>query len=271
MRPWGYSTARALAVVMVILGLAGLAGCDSDGDPSTTTTSGQATASSINPVSSTSASTEPSTTEPLVMDGVWELRIDRSGGSDDPEEAFNFLPEAYYHPIEDGHVYRVLVSEQGARVSIEGTWAAAQIVVKGERTSTTDGRTLYGLNDLAGGGRFVVWRAAEGLQGEFTVYGSGMPILSSERGALIRDTSANGAPTTVTSALLDQEETARAEAALIAFFEAWVAKDSWKLARPYAPPCDTPTRIEIVLSGQSGQNGHFICRRMNSLAPGSTP
>jgi hypothetical protein len=164
------------------------------------------------------------------MDGVWELRIDRSGGSDDPEEAFNFLPEAYYHPIEDGHVYRVLVSEQGARVSIEGTWAAAQIVVKGERTSTTDGRTLYGLNDLAGGGRFVVWRAAEGLQGEFTVYGSGMPILSSERGALIRDTSANGAPTTVTSALLYQEETARAEAALLAFFEAWVAKDlvAWK-------------------------------------------
>jgi len=40
--------------------------------------------------------------------------------------------------------------------------------------------------DTFAGGRFVVWAADVGLQAELTIYGSGVPIVSSERGPLVK-------------------------------------------------------------------------------------
>ncbi len=218
-------------MVVVILGLAGLAGCDSAEDASTSKTSGQASVSTSSTVSASTAGTEPSRVESLVVDGVWGVRIDRMGGSEDPEEAFGVLPEARYQPIENGPTYRVVISEQGSRASVEGTRGTTQVAVRGKRTSTTDEQAWYELTDAFAGGRFVVWQSTTGLQGELTVYGSGRPIISSERGALIRDTSVSSSPATSSTSMLDQEtETARAEATLREFFQAWAAKDAtaWK-------------------------------------------
>jgi hypothetical protein len=146
-------TGRNLAIALLVLGLLGLAGCES---------------------------------APAIEDGTWDLRIDRQGDSEDAEDTFGFLPETSYHPVEDGPTYRVAVSEEGTRVSFGGGRTTYDAVVSGKQTSTADGRLTYDLTGLFAGGRFVVWKNAEGLQGEFTIYGSGRPIISSERGRLVR-------------------------------------------------------------------------------------
>ena len=187
MRPWIWSAERALTAGLVILGLVGLASCvSSEEDASTTTSSVQTSASTASSVSATSAGTVPSYTEPILEDGAWEFRIDRIGGSEDLQEAFEWLPEARYEPMENGPTYRVVISEQGNQVSIEGTRGATHFVQKGRRTSTPDEHSWYDLTDAFAGGRFIVWQIATGLQGGLTLYGSGRPILFSERGALIK-------------------------------------------------------------------------------------
>lgn len=107
------------------------------------------------------------------------------GRSEDPEEAFAFLSETDYHPVEDSPTYHVVMALGGAQAVIEGELGVDHFVVKTNRTSTADGHLWYDL-DWFGGGRFVVWSSAEGLQGELTAYGSGMPILFSHRGRLVK-------------------------------------------------------------------------------------
>jgi hypothetical protein len=69
----------------------------------------------------------------------------------------------------------------------------------------------------------VIWKNAQGLQGELTLYGSGRVIVLSERGALTPTPPGGSPPTTV--AALSEEGTAQAETVLHAFFQAWAAKD----------------------------------------------
>jgi hypothetical protein len=58
--------------------------------------------------------------------------------------------------------------------------------MKGVRSSPTE-LLLYNLNEgTFAGGRFVVWSGKNGLQGELTIYGSGVYIISSERGSISR-------------------------------------------------------------------------------------
>jgi hypothetical protein len=170
--------------------------------------------------STTLAGSVPSTREFSVHQGVWDLRVDRRGGSEDADEAFKFLPEAGYQPIGDGPTYRVVIPAQGDWVFVTGTRGGTQFGTQGRRTSTTDGRVWYDLIDSFAGGRFVIWQDVDGLQAELTVYGSGRPIVFSERGSLV--------PNAVS--LLDEEATAEAEVTLREFFRAWAAKDlvAWK-------------------------------------------
>lgn len=176
----------------------------------------------------TTASHEPSntdSTDSLVTDGVWELQVDRQGGSEDFHEAFGFLPEAAYRPVEHGPTYRVVISEQGMQASVEGMRGTTQFAVTAKRTSIADDLAWYELTDAFAGGRFVVWRSETGLQGELTVYGSGLPIIFSERGALVKNTSADDPLATTDTPVPSLEETAQAQVALLTFFEAWAAKD----------------------------------------------
>lgn len=214
----GGGTSRALATGLLILGLAALSACGS-GEPNAS-----ATTTTVHMDVST-AGAAGSTAGPELEDGVYALRIDREVGGDDSAEPFGLLTEESYQPVENGPTYRVVVSDRGSRVSVEGTSGTTRLAVEGELSSTTDGLAWYELTNTFAGGRFVVWRDAAGLQGEVTLYGSGRPIVFSERGAFTRDTSAKRLPTIPSTPSLDQEETAQAKAALIAFFQAWTAKD----------------------------------------------
>ena len=47
-----------------------------------------------------------------------------------------------------------------------------------------ENRREYSLEDLPAGGRFIIWENMIPQRAEYTVYGSGLPIVWSERGTL---------------------------------------------------------------------------------------
>lgn len=117
-----------------------------------------------------------------LVDGAWVLRADRAW---DREGAGVMLPsdplgEADYRVLDAIVAYAVTISEAGAAVAIE-----AEGVVSGRRVSVAPDRVSFDLTGgLFAGGRFVVWWGDATLQAEFTVYGSGVPIIGSWRGTL---------------------------------------------------------------------------------------
>ena len=123
------------------------------------------------------------------IDGRWVLRIDRAipverlGLNRDSEQ----VDESEYRPISKGSTYPILVSDRGARVEIDGEKrTAVHPPMKGVRSSPTE-PIVYKLDDgTFAGGRLVVWSGKNGLQGELTIYGSGVPLISSERGLISR-------------------------------------------------------------------------------------
>ncbi len=114
--------------------------------------------------------------------GVWELRVDRmwDGVSGNIQFPADELDETAYQPVTGGAAYRVLVSDEGRQVAI------GEAPIRGTRTAATDSLLHYDLGaGTAAGGRLEVWPKGDGLQGELTLYGSGRPIVKSERGHIV--------------------------------------------------------------------------------------
>jgi hypothetical protein len=116
-------------------------------------------------------------------DGQWGLRVDRAwdgldGGISFPSDP---LAEDDYEPVSGGPVYPIVVTDLGSRVAVGAT------PLEGARSSTDGDRIVFELSEgTFAGGRFAVWGLNHGLQAELTIYGSGRPIVKSERGSLIR-------------------------------------------------------------------------------------
>jgi hypothetical protein len=116
-----------------------------------------------------------------LTDGAWDLRVDRvwEGESRNAGSPSAPLSDSDYQVVNDGTVYRVIVADHGSSVSI------GPGPVRGQRTAWTDTCSVFSLGEgTFAGGRFVVWIAGGGLQAEMTIYGSGRPVVESERGAL---------------------------------------------------------------------------------------
>ena len=94
-----------------------------------------------------------------------------------------------YRPAANGETYAIVVSDRGAKVTIGAAPAGDRGMrspLEGSRTSDT-GTVSYHLDKgTFAGGRLVVWPGDQALQGELTIYGSGLPIVSSVRGRLAR-------------------------------------------------------------------------------------
>jgi hypothetical protein len=120
-------------------------------------------------------------------DGTWEFRADRQADLGAVQLPSDELSEQDYRPIEDRPAFAVVVSDGGAKISIKGMLRETQLSAEGSRGSNTSARIQYDLDTFAGG-RFVVWKAGDGLRAEFTQYGSGLPIILSYRGSLVRTT-----------------------------------------------------------------------------------
>ncbi len=114
-------------------------------------------------------------------DGTWELKVDRrwNGGPGSAKSPSDPLDEKDYVTVQDGATYSVEVSDTWMHVSVGSEPLAG--VSKADDT----GALWY---DLAAGtfagGRFRIWVDPSGIQAERTIYGSAVPIVSSERGAL---------------------------------------------------------------------------------------
>lgn len=130
-------------------------------------------------------------TEPanLVEDGQWELLVDRQARTENADTKTELLPEGSYEPVEAARVLRVVISDGGAKVLVQGD--EGEYRVEGTRRSSDDGRIWYD-TDASWGGRVVIWQTADGLQAEETMYGEGHPILHSYRGTLTKAETGKG-------------------------------------------------------------------------------
>ena len=118
-------------------------------------------------------------------DGNWVFRVDRAWFGNGAAPQPDSLPESDFRPVSNGPTYPILVTNGGALVEIGGQKrTAVQPPMKGVRSSPT-APLRYHLNEgTFAGGRLVVWSEKNGLQGELTIYGSGVYIISSERGTI---------------------------------------------------------------------------------------
>jgi hypothetical protein len=121
------------------------------------------------------------------VDETWILRIDRAWHGDGAAAQPDRLPESEFRPVSNGSTYPLFATNSGARVEIGGKKrTAVRPPMKGVRSSSNE-LLFYTLNEgTFAGGRFLVWPGNNGLQGELTIYGSGVYIISSERGSISR-------------------------------------------------------------------------------------
>lgn len=127
----------------------------------------------------------PATSQSVVFEnGTWTLTVDRavpagSFGVNAPDDP---IADSAYAPTAGGAVYSLDVSDSGRRVVV-----TAQPPMVGSLSESTSQRLLYRLVEgTFAGGRLVVWTTANGLQGEVTIFGSGVSVIRSERGSLRR-------------------------------------------------------------------------------------
>jgi hypothetical protein len=115
--------------------------------------------------------------QPAGIEGVWTLRVDRAWTAPDgvtsPSQA---LDEADFHVV-TGPDYAVVITATAVEVG--------EVPMEGIRGEDVGVRAHFDLDGgTFAGGRFEVWDDG-GLQAELTLFGSGVPIASSERGPLI--------------------------------------------------------------------------------------
>lgn len=116
------------------------------------------------------------------FDGTWALATDRAlrAGSRVVDFPNTPLPESAFSSIVGGASYRLAVSESGGRVEI----AEPRMVARLERSQA--GQLIYNVVEgTFAGGRLSVWSTPIGLQAELTIFGSGVPVVKSERGPVL--------------------------------------------------------------------------------------
>jgi hypothetical protein len=87
------------------------------------------------------------------------------------------IPDSNYKHLDTLKSYTVRFSSAKDSVFV-GTW-------KGVKSSTSAGIIHYNIINMMAGGYFALWYNTVPYQAELTMYGSGVPIVFSERGYLI--------------------------------------------------------------------------------------
>jgi hypothetical protein len=116
-----------------------------------------------------------------LSDGSWTLRVDRELSQNaDVSVPRESLSEDDYTPVASPRSHAIQIDLDGNQVLIDD----AEYVGSLEATSTDSQHTFDITVGTFAGGRFVVWPDPQGLQAEFTLFGSGVPFAQSERGTL---------------------------------------------------------------------------------------
>jgi hypothetical protein len=115
-----------------------------------------------------------------LLDGnEFAMAVDRISEMPDVQFPMDDLQESNYLETHEGTVYNVNFSENGRTVIIEpGS-------IRGQRKIDGDKSKFYEMEEgVFAGGRFIVWISNDSFEAELTIYGSGVPIVKSERGNL---------------------------------------------------------------------------------------
>ena len=126
---------------------------------------------------------------PSVLDGTERiLVVDRICKGKDPHALQNQddIQESHYTKDTQGTTYNIAFSADGDTVRIQN---GSNTIESVGRIDNGKMRT-YGLKTFAGG-RLVVWPTNTNYEAELTIFGSGFPIIHSERGTLIEKVSSN--------------------------------------------------------------------------------
>ena len=124
---------------------------------------------------------EPETLRSTLADGEWLLVVDQSLAEKLTRIPAEPLPDSAYGHEPAAMEYRIRVSDGGRRVEVVEPRVAGELIV------ALSDRLDYDLVEGAfAGGRFIVRRDGSDLRAELTFYGSGVPIVSSQRGKLTK-------------------------------------------------------------------------------------
>ena len=116
----------------------------------------------------------------LLSGNSFILKIDRVSQSPDVQYPHDSLSESKFTATGEEIQYVVAFSDSAASVTITPG------PVSGEKINNGLTSKKYNLtNGLIAGGRFVVWLTDSCFEAEYTKYGSGVPIIRSERGKLV--------------------------------------------------------------------------------------
>ena len=95
------------------------------------------------------------------------------------------LRDADFTQIAEARRYQVQLSEDGQSATITSESGSPTRVYTGSREASTDHALHYSLSAGAfAGGRFLLSGGAPEYTADLTLYGSGVPVVSSERGVL---------------------------------------------------------------------------------------
>jgi hypothetical protein len=115
----------------------------------------------------------------LLNGGDYILKVDRVSNAPNVQFPRDSLYESNYTVINEDIRHEVTFTEDGKMISIKPG------PVMGEKTKDGEISKYYELVDgLFAGGRFIIWINNEKFEAEYTIYGSGLPIIKSERGKL---------------------------------------------------------------------------------------
>lgn len=127
----------------------------------------------------------------LLNGNEFSYEIDRISKGPDVYSPHDDLNESDYEETNDGMTYHVHFSVNGKSVTIDPADTGKNVTsdlgsIQGKRTNAENNSLFYELsfNGFLSG-RFIVWKNTDGFEAELTLYGSGVPIIQSERGYLI--------------------------------------------------------------------------------------
>ena len=126
------------------------------------------------------------TTEDKIVSGFSSLngnnfvmKVDRVTGSPSVQFPADGLKETDYIVYNGEKNYTISFSKDGQTVTIEPG------AIGGRKANSSAQNVRYEFTDgVFAGGRFVVWIDDKKFESELTIYGSGLPIILSERGSL---------------------------------------------------------------------------------------
>jgi hypothetical protein len=120
-----------------------------------------------------------------LAESTFTLTINRVAQNPEVQYPADSLKESDYTATDEEINYEITFSEGGQNILIE---SLGNDSVSGERINSGETSKRYELNEgLFAGGRFLIWIINGHFGAEYTVYGSGVPIIRSERGILSSD------------------------------------------------------------------------------------